>query len=215
MTDDEFDAALIKAAFTHAGLSGWHNLSPAAAVREGGLDLGRARQRFPTNYHILRGFVAASDRYALTGALAEGPTRDRLFDTLMRRFDFLQLHRLGVKALLNAVLLDPPLALFLVRANINSMGWYLEAAGVPASGLLGEATKRALALVYAAGVRAWVDDESMDLTHTMAALDTALNRAESLAERFYPSFNAASASEDAPFNPPAPPSAPDDPSRAE
>jgi hypothetical protein len=184
MTDTEFDQALVTAAFGLGAEAGWRKVSPAAAAVRAGLDLAQARARFGACGGILRKFGALADEYALTGALAEGSVRDRLFDTLLRRFDFLQLHRAGVVALLKFLPADPGLAVCLAHATVESMGWLLEAAGVSSTGLRGEMRKRGLALVWGYGVRAWVRDESADLAATMAAVDQALTQADALAARF-------------------------------
>ncbi|HUW79819.1 MAG TPA: TetR family transcriptional regulator, partial [Acidocella sp.] len=107
MTDTDFDQALVTAAFALGADEGWRMVSAAAAARRAGLDLGRARARFGAHGEILRKFGELADRAALTGALIEGPVRDRLFDVLMRRFDFLQAHRAGVLALLKPLALEP------------------------------------------------------------------------------------------------------------
>jgi ubiquinone biosynthesis protein COQ9 len=183
MTDTQFDTALVTAAFALGAEEGWRNVSAAAAARQAGLDLAVARARFASRGSILRKFGELADRAALA-TLADGPVRDRLFDILLHRFDFLQAHRPGVLALLKILPLEPPLALCLARANLASMGWMLEAAGVSSQGVRGALRKRGLLLVWGYGVRAWMRDESEDLSATMAAVDTALDRADSLAARF-------------------------------
>jgi hypothetical protein len=184
MTDAEFDAALVAAAFSIGAGRGWRFVSAAAAARDGGLELGRARARFVGPGAVLRRFGELADEHALTGALTEGPVKDRLFDILLRRVDFLQMHRAGVVALLRGLPLDAPLAAWLERENRRSMGWMLEGAGVSATGLRGELRKRGLMAVWAWGIRAWLRDESEDLSATMAAFDVALARAEQVALRF-------------------------------
>ncbi len=184
MTDEDFDAALVKSAFILCGEKGWRNVSAAAAAREAGLDFARARSRFPGHGSILRRFGALADGFALTGALTEGTVKDRLFDILLRRFDFLQAHRAGVVALLRGLPLEPGLAAWLACEDLRSMGWILEAAGVSAAGFGGEIRKRGLAAVWAWGLRAWLGDESEDLSATMAAVDVALARADQIAARF-------------------------------
>jgi hypothetical protein len=210
MTDTDFDGALVTAAFAMGAEAGWRHVSAAAAARRAGLDLVMARARFGTRGAILCKFGELADIAALTGALSEGSVRDRLFDTLLRRFDFLQIHRPGVVALLKSLPAEPALALCLANETVRSMGWLLESAGVSAGGVRGELAKSGLALVWAYGVKAWIEDESADLTATMAAVDTALNRADSLASRFAPP----AASEDVPFAPPPEPDLPfpEDPS---
>jgi ubiquinone biosynthesis protein COQ9 len=105
---------------------------------------------------------------------------------LLRRFDYLQSRRAGVVALMRALPTCPPLAVALAGLNLASMGWLLEGAGVDATGLRGALKKRGLLAVWLCGLRAWAEDESTDLTATMAAVDRALSRAESLASRFSP-----------------------------
>ncbi|MDE2333419.1 MAG: TetR family transcriptional regulator [Rhodospirillales bacterium] len=185
MEDDAFDTALIGAAFRLAGERGWSRVSVAAAAREAGLDLARARLRFPGQLAVLLKFARMVDRAALVTAQAEGgetgSVRDRLFELLMRRFDVLQEHRAGVEALLRTLPLRPGLALMLARATERSMGWMLEAAGTEATGPLGHVRAKALAGVWLWAVRAWARDSSEDLAATMAALDAALDRAEQAA----------------------------------
>jgi ubiquinone biosynthesis protein COQ9 len=182
MDDAEFDRALIAAAFQVAAEKGWRSLSIAEAARAAGLPLARARERFPGRAAVLLRFGRQADQSALAEASADGPARDRLFDLLMRRIDALQAHRGGILALLRAVPAKPPMGLLLTLATRRSMRWMLEAAGVSTAGIIGELRVRGLLAVWLWTVRAWRTDETEDLTQTMAALDTALRRAEQAAE---------------------------------
>jgi hypothetical protein len=181
MTDDEFDAALIGGAFACGAREGWSAVSVAAAAREAGLALDRARLRFAGVGAILRGFGRRADALALADALDSGPVRERLFDVVMRRFDALQAHRAGVLALLRHLPGDPAAALLLAAETTRSMGWMLEGAGVRAAGLRGAVATQGLVGVWLYTMRAWEGDDSADLSGTMAALDRALTRAERLA----------------------------------
>lgn len=178
MSDTEFDSALIAAAFQLAGERGWAQVSVAAAARAASLPLHEARARFPAKAVILLKFGRMADQAALADAPAEGPVRDRLFDLLMRRFDALQAHRAGVLALMRSLPGDPPTALLLALATRRSMRWMLEAADVSTHGVRGELRVRGLCGLWLWTVRTWERDESADLSTTMAALDTALQRAE-------------------------------------
>jgi len=183
MTEPEFDAALIDAAFALGAAQGWLGVSPAAAARAAGLDLAAARTRFSCTAEILRRFGQQADAAALTDVLDDGSVRDKLFDMLLRRFDYLQTKRAGVLALLRALPFNPLLALAMAEMHLASMGWLLEGAGVDATGIAGAAKKRGLLAVWAYGARAWAQDESDDLAHTMAAVDKALAKAEELVLR--------------------------------
>jgi AcrR family transcriptional regulator len=181
MSDTDFDMALVTAAFRLAGEDGWRKVSVVAAAREAGLSLLEARERFPSRDAILLRFGRLADQSALLGAPSEGPVRDRLFDLLMRRFDALQAQRAGVRALLRWLPTDPMTALLVACSDTRSMRWMLQAAGVPATGLRGELQVRGLLAVWLYAVRAWDRDDSEDLSGTMAAVDTALQRAEQVA----------------------------------
>ncbi len=182
MDDAEFDRALIAAAFQLAAEQGWRSVSVAAAARAAGLPLARARERFPGHSAILLRFGRLADQSALAELPSDGPTRDRLFDLLMRRIDVFQAHRAGVLALLHALPAEPPTALLLALATRRSMRWMLEATGISAAGIRGELRVKGLVAVWLWAMRAWRADESEDLSATMAALDAALRRAEQAAE---------------------------------
>lgn len=175
------DQALIAAAFTLCARNGWRNVSPAAAAREAGIPLEQARETFPTSLSILMRFGQLADEQAMSDALDSGPARERLFDVVMRRVDALQHHRAGVIALLVGLPADPATALALGIATTRSMGWMLEAAGIPSTGWRGALAAQGMTAVWAYTLRAWRTDETADLSTTMAALDRALSQAERVA----------------------------------
>ncbi|GAA5263771.1 ubiquinone biosynthesis protein COQ9 [Acidiphilium sp. MT5] len=181
MTETEFDSALVSAGFALAGERGWRHVSVAAAARHGGLDLARARRRYRSVMALVLDFGRLADAAALDGAMTDGSVKDRLFDVLMRRIDFLQSHRAGVIALMRMAPFDPGLSLVLARATVQSMGWMLEAAEISARGGRGALRTRGLVAVWAWTIRAWLRDDSEDLSTTMAALDAALTRADQVA----------------------------------
>jgi len=168
MEDADFDRALITSAFNLAAERGWHRTSIAQAARHAGLALDRARLRFPNRAVLLMRFGRMADAAALTGISDEGPRRDRLFDMLMRRFDALQRY----------LPTNPCTAALLATANLRSMRWMLEGAGISAVGPIGTLRAKGLLAVWLWTLRAWQRDATDDLSATMAALDQALSRAE-------------------------------------
>lgn len=184
MSDQDFELALIDAAFALGAERGWSSVSPAAAAQYAGLDLAQARRLFPCTGDILRKFGRQADIFALSNPVADGSVKDKLFDSLLRRFDYLQLRRAGVVALLRYLPFFPPFALALAEMNLVSMGWLLTGAGVDATGVAGKLKKRGLLVVWLYALRAWAEDESPDLTATMAAVDTGLAKADALVVRF-------------------------------
>jgi ubiquinone biosynthesis protein COQ9 len=216
MSDTEFDTALVTAAFRMAGEQGWRKVNAAAAAREAGISLVEARERFPSREAILLRFGRLADQAALLDAPSEGSVRDKLFDLLMRRFDVLQTHRAGVRAILRFAPCHPKTALLLACATKRSMRWMLQAAGVTATGPRGEVQVRGLMAVWLWAMRAWERDESEDLSGTMAAVDTALQRADQVASWLHGQRSTAPPSppvseEAGPADPPAPPPIDDPP----
>ena len=184
MDDTEIDKALVAAAFTQAGLTGWRTLSIVEAAQSAGLPLDQVRARFPGPGAVLMKFGLLADQAALAEPATELRARDRLFDLIMRRFDVLQAHREGMLALMQVLPTDPGLSLALGAATLRSMGWMLEAAGIPAVGFRGRLRANGLVAVWLYALRAWRDDASADLAGTMAALDKGLDQAERFSSMF-------------------------------
>jgi ubiquinone biosynthesis protein COQ9 len=181
MSGQDFDHALIAAALQLAGEAGWAQLTIADAARAAGLPLAEARVRFPGKHALLRRFGQHLDQAALSAASHEGPVRDQLFDLLMGRFEAMKPHRNGVRAVRRYLPFDPATALQLTCATKLSMRWMLQAVGQPTNGLGGALRVRGLVGVWLWTLRAFERDESDDLASTMAALDTALGRADRMA----------------------------------
>ncbi|MDP9095246.1 MAG: TetR family transcriptional regulator, partial [Pseudomonadota bacterium] len=69
--------------------------------------------------------------------------------------------------------------------TLRSMKWLLEAAGVPATGVSGALRIHGLMALWLYALRSWEQDDSLDLSGTMAAVDRGLDRAMQ-AERSLP-----------------------------
>lgn len=170
---------LVDAALRLAERQGWHRTGLAEIAAEAGVSLVDAYAACPSKLALLAAFRRRIDRAALSGAGDAGePSRDRLFDTLMRRFDALAPHRGALRAILRDSMGDPA-AVLGVPALLCSMAWMLEAAGLSAAGWLGRARVNVLAGLYCSLFRVFLDDDSADLAKTMAALDRRLRRVES------------------------------------
>jgi AcrR family transcriptional regulator len=182
MEHENFDKALVGAAFDLAASRGWTNVTVAEAARAANLPLAEARLRFPGRTAILLRLGRMADAAALAGTdgAQDGSARDRLFDIVMRRIDVFQAHRAGVLALFKALPADPATALMLWGATLRSMAWLLDGAGISPTGLDRTLRAHGLAVVWVSVIRAWMGDESADLAATMAALDRALDRAEQM-----------------------------------
>jgi AcrR family transcriptional regulator len=173
---------VIDAALALAAERGWRSLSLAEIAQRAGVGLGELVDAFPNRAAILDAYGRRVDARMLAGAgETGGPVRDRLFDALMRRFEAMAADRRALAAILRDLGGEPLTVACGVRRFGRSMALTLEAAGLPSSGFTGLLRIESLSVVAAYAFRAFLDDDADDLSHTMAALDSALRRAEGLA----------------------------------
>jgi AcrR family transcriptional regulator len=175
----------IDAAMQLAATQGWRDTTLADIAETAGLSLGELRRVAGGKTEILQALSRRADAAMLDAGPAEGESvRDKVFELLMRRLDALSPFKPGLKAVSRDLARDPGAAARLACGTARSMAWTLEAAGVNPRGPIGGLRVNALAAIYAYTLRGWLNDESADNAKTMAALDKALRRAESLASPF-------------------------------
>ena len=177
------DETLIAALWRVIAAHGWPGLSMRRLAAEAGVEASSLRERFPTRLDILLLHGRVMDQAVLAGTIPGqgGSARDRIFDVLMRRLDAMQPHREGILRLFEDMRRDPALALALAPHIGIAMRWMLEAAEVEAKSCEARLLALGLAGVWLATIRAWARDDSPDMGATMAALDSALDRAERIA----------------------------------
>ncbi|HUZ72767.1 MAG TPA: hypothetical protein VMU87_07265 [Stellaceae bacterium] len=171
---------LVDAALDLAARQGWRRTGLAEIAAAAGLKLHEAYALHRSKGSILRAFMRHVDTVVLEGAAAaaanESP-RERLFETLMRRFDALKPHRAALGAILRESIGHPAAVLGLVPLR-RSMVWMLEASGIATAGCRGRLITHATLGLYLAVLRVFLADDSADLARTMAALDRGLRRGE-------------------------------------
>lgn len=152
------------------------------------LGLADLYRLYPDKVALVAAFMARVDAEVLAGTPSqsdpEETARDRLFDTMMRRYDALRPHKAALRAIRRGAQRDPMLALALGPALRRSMAAMLEAAGVPSDGLAGALRQNGLLALHYAVSRVFDQDETGDLSKTMAALDGRLKTAERWSQLF-------------------------------
>jgi AcrR family transcriptional regulator len=172
---------IVDAALALAARQGWARTSLAEIAAEAGLPLLDVYTQYRSKPAIFAAFLARIDRTVLAGESEPGEKpRDRLFDTLMRRFDALKPHKDAVRAMLRDGPADPVGALCVAPSFLRSIAWMLEASGVGTSGLRGRFRTNLAAGIYLSVMRTWLADDTADLMKTMAVLDRRLKAAEGL-----------------------------------
>ncbi|MCA3364486.1 MAG: TetR family transcriptional regulator [Roseomonas sp.] len=183
MSETATDEALIAALWRVIAAHGWPGLTMRRLAAEAGTDTAALRARFPTRLDLLLLHGRVMDQAVLAGTIPGqgGTARERIFDVLMRRLDAMQPHREGILRLFEDMRRDPAIALALAPHIGIAMRWMLEAAEVEAKSCEARLLALGLAGVWLATIRAWARDDSPDMGATMAALDSALDRAERIA----------------------------------
>lgn len=183
--DAELEQKVIDAAMRLAALQGWSDTTMSDIADEAGVDIATVRRLFGHKLAIVAALFRRVDEAMLAGidaAIADEPVKDRLFDLIMRRLDAMETYRDGIAAVLHALRRDPPAAAWLLACPVRrSLEWVLDGARVPSWGPLESLQVKGLGLVMLAVMRVWIGDDSEDKGPTMAALDKALSRADSVA----------------------------------
>jgi AcrR family transcriptional regulator len=142
----------------------------------------------PDKVSLAAAFMARIDAAVLAGTPREHDpeetARDRLFDTMMRRYDVLRPYRDALRGIRQASMRDPLLMLALGPALRRAMAATLEAAGLSSEGLSGALRRNGLLAIHSAVFRVFDRDETVDLSKTMAALDSRLRTAERWSQLF-------------------------------
>ena len=167
---------------------GFADVSLREVAEAAGLGLAELYKVYPDKVALVSAFLAKIDGEVLAGTPTtsdpEETARDRLFDSMMRRYDAQRPYREALGAIRRAGLRDPMLALAIGPAVRRSMAAMLEAAAVPSEGLSGALRQNGLLAIHAAVSRVYDKDETADLSKTMAALDSRLKTAERWAQLF-------------------------------
>lgn len=177
-----FDIARVsEAAMTLADQRGWNNVALVDVARAAGVSLTELYRHCRSKRRLLIAFTRHVDRQVLGDTDPEDleePAKDRLFELLMHRFDLLKPHRAGIRSVLECYARDPAQALGGLAQLRRSMRSMLEAGDISTAGVRGELRLQGLCAIYLYTLRTFLDDESEDLSRTMATLDTALRRIE-------------------------------------
>jgi ubiquinone biosynthesis protein COQ9 len=178
-------AALRQALLELVETQGWIDLSFAEIAERAGVPIAEAHRIYSSKTAVLLGLSRALDERILTSLDAdalEGTAKDRLFDLVMRRFDLLKADRNAYRRLMRQLPATPNAFAALLCQLQRSLSLSLEAAGISASGVKGALRLQGLLAIYIAGMRAFANDESEDLSKTMAEIDKRLGQAERFSE---------------------------------
>ncbi|MGQ0527264.1 MAG: TetR family transcriptional regulator [Alphaproteobacteria bacterium] len=172
-----------RAALVQAAAGGWDHVGIAELAAALGLSADELLDHIRDKTDILAAIGHMIDRETLkeAGSLEGESVRDRLFDLMMQRFEQMNAYRDGLVSIMQSFKYDPVQALIHAPYLCRSMHTVLEAAGENPSGAAGALKIAGLTGVFLQTLRVWAEDETPDLSRTMAALDRDLARVEKAA----------------------------------
>ena len=177
----------VKAALDLSSRMGWDMVTLTDIADTAQASLADLSEVFFDKGDILAAYGRMLDKKVLERCADPDPStpeRDRLFEIMMERFDLLNEDREAIVSILKSFVTDPKQAVISLPHLGRSMAWMLEAAGMDTNGVKGAIKVAGLTGVYLYVLKQWMNDESADLSKTMAALDKGLNRAEQAANTF-------------------------------
>ena len=161
-------------AFDLMAATGWVHFTLAELSESKGMPLNT----FSSRMNVWERLFNDLDQHLAT-VLLEGEPRDKLFDIVMSRFEYLQpIKGTLVKATFS--LLEDPLALSKVLKLVHNSLYTM----IPLAGFSHPLKIEALILSYGYVCQTWANDESTDLSETMVAVDSLLENLQDLQSRF-------------------------------
>lgn len=179
---DKMVAAMLGLAAARA----WDFVSFEDIADEAGIVLADAREYFDDRSDILAAYGRMLDRKMVENfhSTEDMSCRDKIFDLVMERFDIVNENRAAILSILSGFRGDPKEAVLSFPHLGRSMCRTLEAASIETNGVFGALKVTGLTGIYLYTLRTWKDDESPDMSKTMATLDQALDKAEMLWNSF-------------------------------
>ena len=176
----------LKTAKTIIASEGWRRLSVLAVAKAAGVSVADAYKTAADKGQLLSALSEAVDTEVAERLLAEQQEenwRDRLFDSVMTRFDVMMPDRDVWRVIYYDTRSDITAWPGSLRRMTASMARLIEASDLQGSGgPMGSVRAAVLAGIYARVLPVWFDDAE-DQAKTMAALDKQLRQLEGWSER--------------------------------
>ena len=108
----------------------------------------------------------------------DSSSKDTLFEFIMMRFDEMKIYKKSLKMILQESKKKPVLISTITKNVVNTMDFYLQLSNSYKNRPLDIFKKNFLFIIYSLSFRIWLDDETDDLSKTMAELDRLLSMAK-------------------------------------
>ena len=177
--------ALGEAAFALCAEKSWAEVSLLSLCQAAEQSLSGCAEAGITRFSVAEHLDQTLD-LAMLEAVAdiegEAPSRDRLFDVVMARFDAMQDQRAAWVSILEADAQEPAAGFARAARRLHTAAWALEAVGISTDSLKATARVMGLARRLHKIEALWLKDDA-DLSKTMAGLDQTLRESEEWLDR--------------------------------
>lgn len=177
--------ALGEAALALCAEKSWVDVGLLSLCQEAGQSLSACAEAGITRFTVAEYLDQKLDRAMLEAVAdieAEAPSRDRLFDVIMARFDAMQDQRAAWVSILEADSQEPAASFARAARRLRTAAWALEAIGISTDSLKATARVMGLARRLRKIEALWLKDDA-DLSKTMAGLDQTLRESEDWLDR--------------------------------
>lgn len=177
--------ALGEAALALCAEKSWADVSLANLCHKADQSLAACAEAGITRFSVAEHLDQQLDRAMLEAAAEieeEAPSRDRLFDIVMARFDAMQDQRGAWVSILEADADEPAAGFARAARRLRTAAWALEAVGISTDSFKATARVMGLARRLRKIEALWLKDDA-DLSKTMAGLDQTLRESEEWLDR--------------------------------
>ena len=188
MTELNTEHKIIKLIFKKIESSGWESFNFNEFSKEQKIPIDKIRNFFVSKNQIITKFSKMIDFHVEQKISADdinmSSIKDNLFELIMLRFEEMEDYKISLRIITQS-LVNNPLLLSRVSKNIlNSLDFYLELSQGYDRSSMDLFKKNILFLVYSYCFNVWLNDNSPDLSSTMAELDRLLSMAENFSKKF-------------------------------
>ena len=174
---------ILESAIILAAESDWNTITLEMIAKRADVSVFKVYECFPTKATFLCEIMTQTNQTIITDYVScdlEEPEMDRLLEILMGRFEVLTPRKSAISSMLRSVGMDPVTLLLTFPEFIRSISLMLQIAGFNISGFKGLIRVKVTGFIYLSAMRVWLNDNSQDLTQTMAHLDKSIRIAKAL-----------------------------------
>ena len=173
--------------FSNIARDGWTKFSLLQFSKTQKISIQDLKTFFRNKDHILERFSKMIDHKVESNIDVEEmkstSNKDNLFELIMLRLEAMQTYKVALRNILSSAKEQPIILKKLSKNIINSLDFYLELSSYYDNTPVDFLKKNAIFFIYSLTFRVWLNDESDDLSKTMAELDKFLSMADKANEK--------------------------------